>query len=69
MRPSKPDEEGRVMRAFVCIDGRDWEVVVRGVARYLREGEALLAHVIDERGSARVRPGAPGPSGPSETPV
>jgi len=49
MRPSKSDEEGRVMRAFVCIDGRDWEVVVRGVARYLREGEALLAHVIDER--------------------
>lgn len=37
------------MRAFVCIAGRDWEGVVRGVARYLREGEAVLAHVIDER--------------------
>lgn len=37
------------MRAFVCIDGRDWEVVIRGVARYLREGEAIVAHVIDER--------------------
>src|ERR687886_955722 len=37
------------MRAFVCIDGRDWEVVIRGVARYLRDGEAVLAHVIDER--------------------
>ncbi len=37
------------MRAFVCIDGRDWEAVVRGVARYLREGEAVLAHVVDER--------------------
>jgi nucleotide-binding universal stress UspA family protein len=37
------------LRAFVCIDGRDWEAVIRAVARYLREGEAVLAHVIDER--------------------
>lgn len=37
------------MRAFVCIDSRDWEAVVRGVARYLREGEVVLAHVIDQR--------------------
>jgi nucleotide-binding universal stress UspA family protein len=38
------------MRAFVCIDGRDWEAVVRGAARYLKEGEeAILAHVVDER--------------------
>jgi nucleotide-binding universal stress UspA family protein len=37
------------MRAFVCIDGRDWEAVVRGAARYLKEGEAVLAHVVDER--------------------
>jgi nucleotide-binding universal stress UspA family protein len=37
------------MRALVCIDGRDWEAVVRSVARYLREGEAVLAHVVDER--------------------
>jgi hypothetical protein len=37
------------MRAFVCIDGRDWEAVFRGVGRYLREGEAVLAHVVDER--------------------
>jgi nucleotide-binding universal stress UspA family protein len=37
------------MRAFVCIDGRDWEAVIRGVARYLRDGERILAHVIDER--------------------
>jgi len=37
------------VRAFVCIDGRDWEAVVRGTARYLKEGEAVLAHVVDER--------------------
>jgi nucleotide-binding universal stress UspA family protein len=37
------------MRAFVCIDVRDWEAVVRGVARHLREGEAILGHVVDER--------------------
>ncbi len=39
------------MKAFVCVDGRDWEAVVRGVARYLPpgEGEATLAHVVDER--------------------
>jgi nucleotide-binding universal stress UspA family protein len=37
------------MRAFVCIDGHDWEMVTRGVARYMGEGEAVLAHVADER--------------------
>jgi nucleotide-binding universal stress UspA family protein len=41
------------MRAFVCIDGRDWEAVIRGVARYLRDGERILAHVIDERAPRR----------------
>ena len=35
--------------SFVCVDARDWEAVVRGVARYLVEGEAVLAHVLDER--------------------
>lgn len=40
---------GSSMRAFVCIDGRDWETVIRGVARYLSTGEAILTHVIDER--------------------
>ena len=49
MRVNGPDAEGRVMRAFVCIDGRDWEAVVRGAARYLKKGEAILAHVVDER--------------------
>jgi nucleotide-binding universal stress UspA family protein len=38
------------MRALVCIAGREWEPVVRGAARYLTEGEAILAHVVDERG-------------------
>lgn len=37
------------MQAFVCIDGRDWEAVIRGAGRHLREGEAVLAHVVDER--------------------
>lgn len=37
------------MQAFVCIDARDWETVIRGAARHLREGEAVLAHVVDER--------------------
>lgn len=36
---------------MACIDGRDWEAVIRGVARHLREGEATLAHVVDERAS------------------
>jgi len=32
------------------IDGRDWEAVTRGVARYLPDGaQVTLAHVIDER--------------------
>lgn len=34
---------------MVCVDGRDWEAVIRGVARHLGEGEATLAHVVDER--------------------
>ncbi len=38
------------MRAFACIDERDWETVIRGVSRYLSEGEVTLGHVIDERG-------------------
>jgi hypothetical protein len=37
------------MRVIICIDGRDWEAVIRGAAQYLREGEAVLAHVVDER--------------------
>ena len=39
------------MSAFVCVDARDWEAVIRGAARYLPEGEAILAHVVDERAS------------------
>ena len=38
------------MRALVCIPVQEWETVVRGAARYLTEGEAILAHVVDERG-------------------
>jgi nucleotide-binding universal stress UspA family protein len=39
------------VKVFVCVDGRDWEAVTRGVARYLPEGaEVTLAHVVDERG-------------------
>ena len=41
--------KGRVLQGFVCIDGRDWEAVVRGVAQYLSEGTVVLAHVVDER--------------------
>jgi len=38
------------MKAFVCVDVRDWEALIRGVARYLNgEGEVTLAHVVDER--------------------
>ena len=37
------------MDAFICVDARGWEAVVRGVARYLSVGEAVLAHVVDER--------------------
>ena len=38
-----------MVSAFVCVDLRDWEAVIRGAARYLLEEEALLAHVVDER--------------------
>lgn len=38
------------MKAFVCIDGRDWESVARGAARHLPDGARVtLAHVVDER--------------------
>ncbi len=38
------------MKAFVCIDVRDWEALIRGIAPYLPdEGEVTLAHVVDER--------------------
>lgn len=38
------------MDAFVCIDGRGWEAVTRGAARYLPDGARVtLAHVVDER--------------------
>lgn len=39
------------MRALVCVDGRGWEAVVRGAARYLPPdgNEAILVHVVDER--------------------
>ena len=38
------------MKAFVCVDARDWEALIRGVAPYLPgEGEVTLAHVVDER--------------------
>lgn len=39
------------MKALVCVDGRDWETVVRGVSRHLADGDATLAHVIDQRAS------------------
>jgi nucleotide-binding universal stress UspA family protein len=39
------------VRAFVCIDGRDWEAVVRGAARYVPDGaHVTLVHALDERG-------------------
>lgn len=38
------------MDAFVCIDGRGWEAVTLGAARYLPDGARVtLAHVVDER--------------------
>lgn len=38
------------MKCLICIDPRGWEAVVRGAARYLREAEATVACVVDERG-------------------
>ena len=38
-----------MVSAFVCVDARDWEIVVRGSARYLGRGDVVLAHVVDER--------------------
>lgn len=39
------------MKALVCVDGRGWEPVVRGAARYLSGGweAAVLAHALDGR--------------------
>lgn len=38
------------MKAFVCVDSRGWEGVIRGVARYLGgDDEVTLAHVVDRR--------------------
>lgn len=40
------------MKAFVCVDSKDWEEVIRGAARYLGgEDKVTLAHVVDERSS------------------
>lgn len=40
------------MKAFVCVDGRDWEGVIRSATRYLGgDDEVILAHVVDERSS------------------
>jgi len=41
--------KGENVRVLVCVDARGWEAVVRGAARHLREGEAILVHVVDER--------------------
>ncbi len=40
-----------MVSAFVCVEARDWEGVIRGVAQYLSDGKAMLAHVVDERAS------------------
>lgn len=35
----------------MCVEGRGWEAVIRGAARYLpEEGEAIVACAVDERG-------------------
>lgn len=39
------------MRTLICVDSRGWERTIRGAARYLSDGEAVLAHVVDERAS------------------
>lgn len=39
------------MRSLICVEERDWERVIRGAARYLKGGEVILAHTIDERAS------------------
>ena len=40
-----------MMSALVCVDARDWEAVIRGAAGYLNDGEAVVAHAVDERAS------------------
>ncbi len=40
------------MGSMICIDSQGWEAVVRGAARYLHEGEATVACVVDERASS-----------------
>lgn len=37
------------MDSLVCVDARGWDAVVRGAARYLDEGAALVVHVVDDR--------------------
>jgi nucleotide-binding universal stress UspA family protein len=39
------------VKALLCIEARGWRHVVEGAARYLDEGEAIVACVIDERPS------------------
>jgi nucleotide-binding universal stress UspA family protein len=39
------------VKALLCIEARDWRHVVEGAARYLGEGEAIIACVIDDRPS------------------
>ncbi|MBA2694170.1 MAG: OB-fold nucleic acid binding domain-containing protein [Rubrobacter sp.] len=40
------------MKHMICVDSRGWEAVVRGATRYLFEGEATVACVVDERASS-----------------
>jgi nucleotide-binding universal stress UspA family protein len=39
------------VKALLCIEARGWRHVIEGAARYLVEGEAIIAYVIDERPS------------------
>lgn len=39
------------MKCLICVDSQGWEAVVRSAARYLPEGEATIACVVDERAS------------------
>ncbi len=40
------------MANMVFVDSQGWEAVVRGAARYLPEGEATIACVVDERATS-----------------